>query len=48
MQMIFLSIMEKLKIQIKINKIVESGDYYFTGSFARYETVNPLTLKKIK
>ena len=27
---------EKIKNQIKTNKVVESGDYYFTGSFARY------------
>lgn len=39
---------EKIKNQIKTNKVVESGDYYFTGSFARYGAIESINIEKNK
>ena len=39
---------EKIKNQIKTNKIIESGDYYFTGSFARYGAIESIDIEKNK
>ena len=39
---------EKIKNQIKTNKVVESGDYYFTGSFARYGAIESIDIEKNK
>ena len=39
---------EKIKNQIKTNKIIESGDYYFTGSFARYGAIELIDIEKNK
>ena len=39
---------EKIKNQIKTNKVVESGDYYFTGSFARYSAIESIDIEKNK
>ena len=44
----FLLIMKKIKNQIKTNKVVESGDYYFTGSFARYGAIESIDIEKNK
>ena len=37
---------EKIKNQIKTNKFVERGDYYFTGSFARYSAIESIDIEK--
>ena len=39
---------EKIKNQIKTNKIIKSGDYYFTGSFARYGAIESIDIEKNK
>ena len=39
---------EKIKNQIKTNKVIESGDYYFTGSFARYGAIESIDIEKNK
>ena len=39
---------EKIKNQIETNKVVESGDYYFTGSFARYGAIESINIEKNK
>ena len=39
---------EKIKNQIKTNKIIESGDYYFTGSFTRYGAIESIDIEKNK
>ena len=39
---------EKVKDQIKTNKIIKSGDYYFTGSFARYGAIESIDIEKNK
>ena len=37
---------EKIKNQIKTNKVIESGDYFFSGSFARYGTIESIDIEK--
>ena len=37
---------EKIKNQIKTNKVVVSGDYYFTGSFAGYSAIESIDSEK--
>ncbi len=39
---------EKIKNQIKTNTIIESGDYYFSGSFAKYGTIESIDIEKNK
>ncbi len=39
---------EKIKNQIKTNKVIESGDYFFTGSFARYGAIESIDIEKNK
>ena len=39
---------EKIKNQIKTNKIVQSSDYYFSGSFSRYSSIESIDIEKNK
>ena len=39
---------EKIKNQIKTNTIIESGNYYFSGSFAKYGTIESIDIEKNK
>ena len=39
---------EKVKDQIKTNNIIESGDYYFSGSFGKYGSIESIDIEKNK
>ena len=39
---------EKIKNQIKTNTIIESGNYYFSGSFAKYGAIESIDIEKNK
>ena len=39
---------EKIKNQIKTNQIIESGDYFFSGSFGRYGSIESIDIEKNK
>ena len=37
---------EKIKNQIKTNHLVESGDYFFSGSFSKYSSIESIDIEK--
>ncbi|MBD23060.1 MAG: hypothetical protein CL572_05305 [Alphaproteobacteria bacterium] len=39
---------EKIKNQIKTNELVESGDYFFSGSFSKYSSIESIDIEKNK
>ena len=46
MQTIFFFHYEKIKNQIKTNHLVESGDYFFSGSFSKYSSIESIDIEK--
>ena len=39
---------EKIKNQIKTNKIIISGDYFYSGSFSKYSSIESIDIQKNK